>query len=322
MPGASGEFGLPLKPEEYEGPSFAQLMPSSLGRAISNWAARIGKPLDPGDVQPTMDPDMRDLAMNFGPGALPAVAGISKSFYANSIRKELLKNYPASAVQRYTKQAMDFIREVPQNVMDRIERFAVTGKEPVKSYGRGGEERVKAGGYLPGGRHFDTKTFAPKSIRDEFFDAMRGVKKVRGSKEPARPGTTAMPEIEIQGLNLEGTGRTAANVTRTGTHEVIHAIEAEVRRKLGHVAAENMLSHGVQMAPEKAALYGRREGISYWGAKNPDEFLDYIGDYFKALQQKDLPTRLLRDWETGPGSMLDKAIRRNQARVKKGKQND
>ncbi len=279
MPGASGTF----EPEAElwsRDTEFLREEPerSPLENAIRKYTAS--------DAMAKVDPELRDMAM----GGLP-MAGISKSFYVNSIRKELLKNYPKGAVQRYAKQAMDFVRDVPQKVMDRIESMNIQ-KGRVEYYGQGAQKKSAEGVFSPFGIKHEAQKFAPESLKAELTQGK---------------SSSLMPEIQAQGIDISR-GRTAPDVVNTLNHEFIHNTLAAIKRFVGWKPYQDVLAFGQRVNPMKEKGFGAEENIAYWGEKNPAKYMDYIKDYHKAIEEAP-GVRLFGDVER---TALDKSIRRNR----------
>lgn len=244
---------------------------------------------------PTMNPEIRDAIMGFGPGQLPTAAGIFKSNIANAVRKGLAEHYPSTGGKRHIANLMAMLKEIPQSVMDRIEKFTLTGARPMYER-KGGGTTSALGVYHPLGKR--------QNVLPE---------------DKMRESSRLLPEVEAQGIDL-AKGRTGQDVIDTVVHEVAgHGVVDAIRRKVGWKGSEQLLEVGAKDPFYSQKLpKGREEPfaemvegmIGY-----PERYRELLEPYFQALKESP-GTRIhgLAERER-----LDKAIRRARERAVKEK---
>jgi hypothetical protein len=249
---------------------------------------------------PPMDPEIRNAVMGFGPGQLPTAAGIFTSNIANAVRKGLAEHYPSTGGSRHVARLMEMLKEVPQSVMDRIEKFTLTGERPIYPKKTGGTASA-LGVYHPMGER-ESFRWGPEGKRAE---------------EVKTKSPRLMPEVEAQGIDL-ATGRTGSDVVDTIIHEIAgHGVVGDIRRKVGWKGSEQLIDvAGKDPFFGKYLKEGREEPFARMTESMlPGEYQELMQPYFQSLKESPgtrvtgLPER----------ERLDKAIRRARARAVKEK---
>lgn len=284
MPGASGEWQEDILTAEPE----LSLIEKALVKLMPSYQP------------PKMDPEIRDIVMGFGPGQLPTAAGIFTSNIANAVRKGLADYYPSTGGRKHIARLMDMLKEVPQSVMDRIEKFTLTKERPV--YGK--NIPVSAlGVYAPLGKRESLKKM-PEYFKEEI--------------QKASP--RLMPEVEVQGIDL-AKGRTGQDVIDTIVHEIPgHSVVDAIRRKVGWKGSEQLIDVGAKDPLfSKALQKGREEPFAEMiESLSPGEYRELMQPYFKALEE----SPGVRLFGASERARVDKAIRRARQRMQKGRKND